>query len=195
MSLVQVMDIAEGLLQLDPVRSYRVRGAEQVCRTVRARAYVVHQHDETWASDPKPLGPSDVELPLRFGREEVGKVCLYLDAEPTRLGEDDLRVARWATRLYGRGLAYVERLHREGVRRGGEPIDKMLTRTALTPRERELVLWLADGGSTKEIAAQMGLTKQTVNTYLKRIYAKVGVHSRVELLARFVATPGSNGSS
>lgn len=190
------MDIAEGLLQLDPVRSYRVRGAEQVCRSVRARAYVVRQREETWSSDPKPLGPADVELPLRFGREEVGTVRLFLDSEP-RLGDDDLRVARWAARLYSRGLAYVERLNKEGVRRGAEPIDKMLERTALTTRERELVVRLASGRSTKEIAAQMRLTRQSVNTYLKRIYAKVGVHSRVELLARFVgphAQGDGNGS-
>jgi hypothetical protein len=30
-----------------------------------------------------------------------------------------------------------------------------------------------------------------VHTYLKRIYSKLGVHSRVELVARMVGTSGS----
>jgi DNA-binding CsgD family transcriptional regulator len=32
------------------------------------------------------------------------------------------------------------------------------------------------------------LTVSTVNTYLKRIFSKLGVHSRVELVARMAGT-------
>ena len=39
-----------------------------------------------------------------------------------------------------------------------------------------------------EIAADTGLTESTVNTYLKRIFSKLGVHSRVELIARMAGT-------
>ena len=41
------------------------------------------------------------------------------------------------------------------------------------------------------IADQTGLTVATVHTYLKRVYSKLGVHSRVELVARMVGTVGS----
>jgi hypothetical protein len=47
------------------------------------------------------------------------------------------------------------------------------------------------GASTRTIAEQTNLTVATVHTYLKRIYSKLGVHSRVELLARMVGTEGS----
>jgi len=51
---------------------------------------------------------------------------------------------------------------------------------------------LVSGGSTRQIAEQTGLTVATVHTYLKRIYSKLGVHSRVELVARMVGTTASS---
>ena len=66
----------------------------------------------------------------------------------------------------------------------------MLERTPLTPRERDVVGRLLSGSSTRQIAQSTGLTVATVNTYLKRIFAKLGVHSRVELVARVTGTRG-----
>ena len=51
-----------------------------------------------------------------------------------------------------------------------------------------MVSLLVAGSSTREIAAETGLTISTVNTYLKRIFSKLGVHSRVELIARMAGT-------
>ena len=60
----------------------------------------------------------------------------------------------------------------------------------LTPRERDVVSLLVAGSSTRDIASRTGLTVSTVNTYLKRIFSKLGVHSRVELVARMAGTEG-----
>jgi DNA-binding CsgD family transcriptional regulator len=53
----------------------------------------------------------------------------------------------------------------------------------LSPRECELILVLADGKSNKEIGAAMGITEGTVKQSLLRIFAKLGVKSRHELMA------------
>jgi DNA-binding CsgD family transcriptional regulator len=66
-----------------------------------------------------------------------------------------------------------------------------LERTPLTKREKEVVSLLVSGASTRAIAEQTKLTVATVHTYLKRIYSKLGVHSRVELVARMMGTVGS----
>lgn len=50
----------------------------------------------------------------------------------------------------------------------------------LTPRELELLELLAAGFINKEIAEKMDLTLETVRTYVKRIYAKLHVRSRIE---------------
>jgi DNA-binding NarL/FixJ family response regulator len=43
---------------------------------------------------------------------------------------------------------------------------------------------VAEGGSNKQIAATLFVTPKTVETHLSRIYAKLGVHSRTQLLSR-----------
>ncbi len=57
----------------------------------------------------------------------------------------------------------------------------------LTPTERRLAELVADGRSNKEIAAALFVTPKTVGTKLSRIYAKLGVHSRTELIRRLSA--------
>jgi DNA-binding NarL/FixJ family response regulator len=54
---------------------------------------------------------------------------------------------------------------------------------ALTDRELNCLQFLADGLSTKEIAAQMHLAEETVKTYLKSIYKKLAVRDRTEAVA------------
>jgi DNA-binding CsgD family transcriptional regulator len=52
----------------------------------------------------------------------------------------------------------------------------------LTFRERQTAL-LARHHSSREIAQRLGLSLHTVNNYLARAYAKLGVRSRNELTA------------
>ena len=61
---------------------------------------------------------------------------------------------------------------------------------ALSERERDIMLVLAAHASTKAVARALGLAPETVKHHLKRIYGKLGVHTREEALAR-VARPGS----
>jgi DNA-binding CsgD family transcriptional regulator len=44
---------------------------------------------------------------------------------------------------------------------------------------------LARGRLSKEIADELGISINTVNTYLRRIYEKLHVHSRGEAVAKF----------
>jgi len=55
------------------------------------------------------------------------------------------------------------------------------TLTALTPREREVALCVIDGLSDREIAERLRLSHHTVSQYVKRIYRKLDVASRVAL--------------
>jgi DNA-binding CsgD family transcriptional regulator len=54
----------------------------------------------------------------------------------------------------------------------------------LTPTERRLAELVAEGLSNKEIAGALFVTPKTVGTMLSRLYAKVGVRSRTELVRR-----------
>jgi len=52
----------------------------------------------------------------------------------------------------------------------------------LSQRECEAMEWLLRGLSNKEIADRMGLSQHTVKNYIFRIFGKMGVSSRAELL-------------
>ena len=105
-------------------------------------------------------------------------------------GDAERRLASWGAALLARGLRYAKRLDGNNHERTYEDVQAMLERTPLTPRERDVVGRLLSGASTRQIAQSTGLTVATVNTYLKRIFAKLGVHSRVELVARVTGTRG-----
>lgn len=54
----------------------------------------------------------------------------------------------------------------------------------LSHREWEVLDGLSKGDSYKMIADKMGISPKTVPTYIKRLYAKLGVHSATEAIAK-----------
>ena len=60
---------------------------------------------------------------------------------------------------------------------------------ALSEREREVLVGIARGFSNKEIAAKLGLSVKTVETYKGRMAEKLGLRSRVDIV-RYAARRG-----
>ena len=56
----------------------------------------------------------------------------------------------------------------------------------LSPREREVLDCLAQGFLYKEIADKLGISYETVHTYIRRIYEKLQVRTRTEAVAKFL---------
>lgn len=54
-------------------------------------------------------------------------------------------------------------------------------RMRLTARERDMIQGVIDGKRNKDIAAQFGIAENTVKVYFSRLFAKVGVESRLGL--------------
>jgi two-component system nitrate/nitrite response regulator NarL len=50
----------------------------------------------------------------------------------------------------------------------------------LTPRETEILCSLAEGRTTTQIAQVLGISALTVQSHVKSILAKLGVHSKIE---------------
>lgn len=55
-------------------------------------------------------------------------------------------------------------------------------RVLLTKREIDVVKLVVDGHTNRDVAHKLGLTEHTVSNYLFRIYEKLGISSRVELV-------------
>jgi DNA-binding NarL/FixJ family response regulator len=62
-------------------------------------------------------------------------------------------------------------------------------RPALSPRELDVAQLIARGLPNKAIAAILELRPSTVNTYTKRIYLKLNVSSRAEMVAKVLREP------
>lgn len=66
---------------------------------------------------------------------------------------------------------YLEKLSREDGSRAAQ----------LSPREREVLQLMAEGGSTKEIASALGVSVKTIESHRQQIMRKLDLHSVAEL--------------
>jgi len=57
---------------------------------------------------------------------------------------------------------------------------------SLSPREQEVLDCLSKGFLYKEIADKLGISYETVHTYIRRIYEKLQVRTRTEAVAKFL---------
>jgi DNA-binding NarL/FixJ family response regulator len=76
----------------------------------------------------------------------------------------------------------VQNFYRNETQNNGETVE-------LSPREREVIELLARGYLYKEIASQLEISVQTVNTYIRRIYEKLHVRSRAQAVAIYTHHP------
>jgi DNA-binding NarL/FixJ family response regulator len=126
---------------------------------------------------------------LRADRTITGTPFIFLTARGEKqdqrqgmnLGADDyLTKPVTASDLL---TAVQARLHRE-LSRGGnfqpnfESADPLQAVLNLTPREAEVLLWVAQGKSNPEIAAILGAADNTIKVHLARVFEKIGADNR-----------------
>lgn len=90
----------------------------------------------------------------------------------------------------------------QDVQKGGSPMTTHIARKvvqsfqqapasqqqteSLSAREKEVLDALAQGLMYKEIAEKLGISYETVHTYIRRIYEKLQVRTRTEAVAKFL---------
>lgn len=100
--------------------------------------------------------------------------------------EDELLIANffgddvWADTPVANEIACLRRLMHGTGDPSGEPQigPEVREKLLLSPREAEVMAYLADGLSNKEIARQLGIAEGTVKIYRKNIYRKLDVRCR-----------------
>jgi DNA-binding NarL/FixJ family response regulator len=66
---------------------------------------------------------------------------------------------------------------------GAATVDGRPGGASLTPREREVLHFLAEGRAQKEIARELSISPKTVGTHIQRLLTKFDAHSRAQLVA------------
>jgi DNA-binding response OmpR family regulator/DNA-binding CsgD family transcriptional regulator len=64
-----------------------------------------------------------------------------------------------------------------------DPSQRRLSGAALTPRETEVLSWLAKGKTNRDIGDILGMSPRTVNKHLEHIFEKLGVETRTAAAA------------
>jgi DNA-binding CsgD family transcriptional regulator len=60
---------------------------------------------------------------------------------------------------------------------------------SLSPRESQIARLIADGATNRLIASALEISLWTVSTHIRRIFAKLGVNSRAEMVAQLFGAP------
>jgi DNA-binding CsgD family transcriptional regulator len=64
----------------------------------------------------------------------------------------------------------------------------------LTPREREILVLVAAGDSTRVIAERLGIAEGTVKAHLTSVYKKIRVQNRVQAARYYLAHLEGDGT-
>jgi two-component system invasion response regulator UvrY len=64
--------------------------------------------------------------------------------------------------------------------------DTLNNMNKLSPREKEVALYIANGISTNGIAKKLGIKSNTVSTFRKKIFVKLNINSNVEIFKLFL---------
>ena len=86
-----------------------------------------------------------------------------------------------ARRLGGVGLGETMWLLR--VRAADETQASRLATASLTPRETEVLSWIAKGKTNRDVAEILGMSPRTVNKHLEHVFEKLGVETRAAAAA------------
>jgi len=140
-----------------------------------------------WASDRARRLLVSYGLQREPGRETLpAQVRAWLQAQESEFAGPD-RVPRPATLLVVEGAS--GRLQIRLVRQGDHRIVfleeqrsdvqvEALAPLGLSPREAEILSWVAQGKTNSEIGTIVGISERTVQKHLERVYLRLGVENR-----------------
>ncbi len=169
------------------------------------------------ANDPDLL-LIDVNFPAGSGIEAAREVLTRHPRTKVVImtGEDDPEPLRQALALGVSGYLAKDRpvsaiaKALALVARGETPIDDTLLRRArrpvnvpqqrspvddLTGRERHVLELLLEGRSTHDMVQALGVSQSTVRTHVQNIFAKLGVHTRLQAVALITQQSARNGTT
>lgn len=124
------------------------------------------------------------------GECNIGDVRIWRAERRGNFDRSDVELLDAIRPAFTNALKTLRRLEALQARvRSGDPFDRawLRDRFALTPREAEIARCVFAGKSDARLAADLDIAFSTVRTHLKRIYAKLSVTSRTELIHRVLA--------
>jgi DNA-binding CsgD family transcriptional regulator len=136
---------------------------------------IAHYEDALRLHSSAATSYSRARTQLLYGellRRERQRTAAREQLRPALATFEEERAALWAERAGAELRATGETARRR------DPS----TIAQLTPQEEQIARLVAEGGSNKEIAAQLFLSPRTVEYHLRKVFSKLGITSRAELI-------------
>lgn len=171
-----------------------------------AYANVLQAHEQVLNHQPHVV-LMDIDMPGRTGIEAVKEIRTFNTTLPIimlTVFDDNVHVLE-AIKAGASGYLLKKHISNrlfdsiQEVLEGGAPMSPSIARMVigsmqkpsenvyqLTPKEKEILTALSGGNSYKLIAAQFGISIDTVRTHIKNIYEKLHVHSQTEAVSKAI---------
>lgn len=116
------------------------------------------------------------------GEENITRAVLSREIKGVLMGDASPLLLKKAIRAVARGEMWLNNATVKNLVSGLYALkeDKM---SALSDREKEIVYLIAHGYRNKEIASKLFISEPTVKTHLNRIFRKLNIQSRHQLIA------------
>jgi DNA-binding NarL/FixJ family response regulator len=149
------------LTQLDTLSGHEVSPALKSMSLIKLLSYI---QQELGNDGEKGLNPAEIELPLSANAQT------FYDSVKKMIDKPDFKSAF---------LHAIDRLYQSNENHNWEDFN-------LTKRETQIAELLLKGLSYKEIASTLFICMDTIFSHIRNIYAKIHVHSRSEMAAKFI---------
>ena len=155
-----------------------------------------HGADELTPADGEtsPLALDELAARYRLSEQESTVLALFVEGRTIPRIAQELYLSQSAVKYHAQKLyrrfevhsrselcEVVARLRHERPERP-DAESELAQAYDLTAREREVLARLARGLSITEMASDLNISENTVKTHVKRIYGKLGVHSKQEVI-------------
>jgi DNA-binding CsgD family transcriptional regulator len=174
--------IAEVRTQLDRYRAWAERSPSRARLALLARCEALVGCGDVREQFELSLAYADAQSPFQRARTELlyGE-WLRREREPSEAREHLRRAAEQFRVL---GTRPWERRAEAELRATGETIRKRDPSTLddLTPQELQIAGLVASGMTNRQIAAQLYLSPRTIDYHLRKVFSKLGLASRTELV-------------
>ncbi len=132
-------------------------------------------------SMPK-TGSKIILVDYGLGEEEISSLLLSYKIDGILSTSTDLRLFKKALQAIGEGQIWIDNRKVKALVHHAESAKGRNLNEGLSKKERQIVILISQGKTNREIASQLCVSEQTVKTHISRIFRKLNVSRRSQLV-------------
>lgn len=117
-----------------------------------------------------------------LGEEEITSLLLTHKVDGVLATNSDLSHFKKAVQAINDGQVWLDNRKVKALIQHAESVSSAGADTGISKKEREIVILISQGLMNREIAERLCISEQTVKTHLSRIFRKVNVSRRSQLV-------------